>query len=139
VAQWVLPAIGYILALGTMGITSKIAVQRVGWQELVLWTAGVYVVVATALVASGQIKSVHWGYGSLMAVVSAGLAASGLILFFIVVKQTNVSRAVPFMAAYPLVTIILAYLVFSERLNLAQAAGAALVVAGVAVLASQSG
>jgi uncharacterized membrane protein len=139
VALWVLPAIGYILALGVMGITGKIAVQRVGWQELVLWTAGVYVVVATVLIASGQIRTVHWGYGTLMAVISAALAATGLILFFIVVKEANVSRAVPFMAAYPVVTIILAFLVFSERLNLAQAGGAALVVAGVVVLASQSG
>ena len=138
-ALWVLPAIGYILALGAMGITSKIAVQRVGWQEVVLWTAGVYVAVATVLIASGQIRTVHWGYGSLMAVISAALAATGLILFFIVVKDANVSRAVPFMASYPVVTIILAFLVFSERLNLAQAAGAGLVVAGVVVLASQSG
>jgi uncharacterized membrane protein len=138
-ALWVLPAIGYILALGVMGITSKIAVQRVGWQELVLWTAAVYVGVATFLIATGQIRTVHWGYGSLMAAVSGGLAASGLILFFIVVKEANVSRAVPFMASYPVVTIILAFLVLSERLTLVQAAGAGLVVAGLVVLSSQSG
>jgi transporter family protein len=138
-ALWVLPAIGYILALGAMGITSKIAVQRVGWQELVLWTAGVYVVVATFLIASGQIRAVHWDYGSLMALISGGLAASGLILFFIVVKEANVSRAVPFMASYPVVTVLLAILVLSERLTVAQAAGTALVVAGVVVLSSQGG
>jgi uncharacterized membrane protein len=74
-----------------------------------------------------------------MAAVSGGLAASGLILFFIVVKEANVSRAVPFMASYPVVTIILAFLVLSERLTLVQAAGAGLVVAGLVVLSSQSG
>jgi transporter family protein len=137
-ALWVLPALGYILALGAMGITSKIAVQRVGWQELVLWTAAVYFVVATFLIASGQIRAVHWGYGSLMAVFSGVLAATGLILFFIVVKEANVSRAVPFMASYPVVTIILAFFIFSEKLTLVQAAGAALVVAGLVVLSSQS-
>jgi transporter family protein len=73
-----------------------------------------------------------------MAVFSGVLAATGLILFFIVVKEANVSRAVPFMASYPVVTIILAFFVFSEKLTLVQAAGAALVVAGLVVLSSQS-
>ncbi len=105
---------------------------------MVFWTTAVYLTVSVILVATRQIRTIHLGYGSLMAVISGALAASGLILFFFVVRQANVSRAVPFMASYPVVTIALASLVFSERLTLVQALGVALVLAGLVILSSQS-
>jgi uncharacterized membrane protein len=73
-----------------------------------------------------------------MAAASGALAAAGLILFFIVVRQADLSRAVPYMASYPIVTIVLAFLLFSERLSIGQGAGIVLVLAGLFVLAVQS-
>ncbi len=137
-ANWIIPATGYILALGLMGVTSKFAVQRIGWQELVVWTAAVYLIVAVFLLATGQVGKVHFEFASVMAAVSGALAAAGLILFFIVVRQADLSRAVPYMASYPIVTIVLAFLLFSERLTIGQGAGIVLVLAGLFVLAMQS-
>ncbi len=137
-AHWIIPATGYVLALGLMGITSKFAVQRIGWPELVVWTAGAYVLVAVFLVATGQVAKVHFDFASVMAAVSGILAAAGLILFFIVVREADLSRAVPFMASYPIVTIVLAFLLFSERLTIGQGAGIVLVLAGLLVLAVKS-
>lgn len=137
-AHWIIPATGYVLALGVMGITSKFAVQRIGWPELVVWTAGAYVLAAVFLLASGQVAKVHFDFSSVMAAFSGILAATGLILFFIVVREADLSRAVPYMASYPIVTIVLAFLLYSERLTLEQGAGIVLVLAGLFVLAVKS-
>ena len=137
-ASWIIPATGYVVALGLMGVTSKFAVQRIGWPELVVWTAAVYVIVAVFLLATGRVGNVHFEFASVMAAASGTLAATGLILFFIVVRQADLSRAVPFMASYPIVTIVVAFLLFSERLTIGQGAGIVLVLAGLFVLAIQS-
>lgn len=137
-ANWIIPATGYVLALGLMGVTSKFAVQRIGWPELVVWTAAVYVFVAAFLLATGAVGRIHFEFASAMAAASGALAATGLILFFIVVRQADLSRAVPYMASYPIVTIVLAFLLFSERLTIGQGAGILLVLSGLFVLAMQS-
>jgi transporter family protein len=137
-ANWIIPATGYVLVTGLIGITSKFAVQRIGWPELVVWTAGAYVLAAVFLLATGQVTKVHFDVASAMAAVSGILAAASLILFFIVVREADLSRAVPFMASYPVVTIVLAFLLFSERLTMWQGAGIVLVLAGVFVLATKS-
>jgi uncharacterized membrane protein len=125
--NWIIPASGYVFALGLMGVTSKLAVQRIGWPELVVWTAAVYLTVAVFLLATGQVGKVHFEFASVMAVLSGALAAAGLILFFIVVRQADLSGAVPYMASCLIVTIVLAFLLFTERLSIGQGAGIVLV------------
>ena len=137
-AHWIIPASGYVLALGLIGITSKFAVQRIGWPELVIWTAGAYALFAIFLLATGQVTRIHLDFAGAMAAASGILAASGLVLFFIVVREADLSRAVPFMASYPIVTIVLAFVIFSERLSMGQGAGIVLVLAGLFVLAMHS-
>jgi transporter family protein len=138
-ANWIIPATGYVLVTGLVGITSKFAVQRIGWPELVVWTAGAYILAAALLLVTGQVAKVHFDLAGAMAAASGILAAISLILFFIVVRDADLSRAVPFMASYPVVTIVLAFLLFSEKLTIGRGAGIVLVLAGVFVLATKSG
>lgn len=69
---------------------------------------------------------------------SGGLAAAGLIHFFIVVRRADLNRAAPYMASYPIVTIVLAFLLLSERPSIGQGAGIVVVLTGIFVLAMQT-
>jgi len=137
--HWIVPASGYVVALGLIGITTKVAMQHVGWQEIVVWTAAAYFVAVVVLFATGQMRTLHFDQSGAWAALSGGLAAGGLICFCIVVRQADLGRAIPYMASYPIVTVVLAALVLSERISLLEGVGIGLVMSGLLVLVSQNG
>ena len=49
-AGWIPPTIGYILLLGTAGVTAKLALRTITWEQLVLWVPVAYIVVSFGLV-----------------------------------------------------------------------------------------
>jgi uncharacterized membrane protein YfcA len=56
VTNWLLPALGFVLATGLVGVTSKLALRSVDWPELVLWTTGAYLIASAALLLSGAVR-----------------------------------------------------------------------------------
>jgi transporter family protein len=58
----------------------------------------------------------------------------GQYFYYKAVKVWEASRVVPIVGAYPLVSFIIAVLFLSEKITLVKSIGAALVVAGVALL-----
>jgi drug/metabolite transporter (DMT)-like permease len=127
---WLIPALGYILVNGTLGVSTKLALRHNTWPELLLWAAVVYAVVAFVLYfASGA--RFHGGFSSGMAVVSGVLAASGLILYYIGVRGADVTRVVPIMSIYPVVTLLLGALILSEPIKPGTIVGVALILGGL--------
>ena len=54
-AGWIAPAIAYVVLLGAGGVTAKLALRTITWQQLVLWVPIAYLVVsARALVLRGH-------------------------------------------------------------------------------------
>ncbi len=51
---WLAPTLYYVVAVGALGITSKLALRTLAWQDLILWSGIGYVIVASGLVLSGQ-------------------------------------------------------------------------------------
>jgi transporter family protein len=70
------------------------------------------------------------GYGAL----SGALAAGALITLFLALDAGDVSRVVPITSAYPVVTVLLAALLLSERVTAGRVGATLLVVAGVILL-----
>jgi transporter family protein len=131
--SWLVPAIGYVLALGALGITSKLALETLSWQQLLPWTLLAYGVAVAVLLAIGQ-TDVQWHPGSGWAVATAALAVGSLILLFVALGLGEASKVVPVTAAYPAATVVLAALFLGENISLARVAGMLMVIVGVVVL-----
>lgn len=130
---WLLPSLAYIALLGGLGVTTKLALRHVTWQEIIVWTAIVYAVIAIGLLALGQAKVVV-GPGTAAAIGSGVLAATALLMFFIALRTGEASRVVPLTSAYPIVTLALSVLVLAEAVTVLRAVGTLAVVVGVVLL-----
>ena len=131
-AGWVVPALLYIVLLGASGVTTKLALRTISWEQMVLWVPVVYVTVCIVLLATGT--RFPLGVGGGWALATAVCVAAALILFFIALTHGEAATVVPVTSAYPVVTLIGAALFLSEKITLVRGFGTALVVAGVVLL-----
>jgi transporter family protein len=134
---WLPPTVYYVVAVGALGVTSKLALRTLAWQDLILWSGIGYVAVSTVLLASGQ-TSLRFHAGSGWAAFSAALAITSLVALYVALNSGKAGVVVPVTAAYPVVTLLLAAAVLAEALTVARVAGVALVVGGVVVLTTAS-
>ncbi len=130
---WLLPTLGYILAVGALGVTGKLALRTLSWPDLILWTGVGYIVVATVLLAMGRTEvrlAEGWGWAAL----SGALAITGLVMLYLALGTGKASTVAAVTAAYPVVTLLLAAAFLSEAVTVGRAVGVGLVVVGVVVL-----
>jgi len=131
---WLIPTLGYVAVLGIWGLTGKLALRTLSWQDVLLITAVAYAVVAVGLVALGQ-ASFHTGdTNNWWAIASAACVISALIFIYIALGTGEVSKVIPISAAYPAVAMLLAAIFLSEGLTPGKVAGALVVVGGVVLL-----
>ncbi len=134
---WLLPTLGFVVTLGAVGVTSKLALRTLVWQDLIVWTTVVYVVVAAYLLVSGQ-GSFGSGRDVWWALLTAVLAIISLIMLYLALGKAPASKVIPVSAAYPAFTLLLAALVLSEDISLVKVVGLALVIGGVVLITSSS-
>ena len=48
-AGWLLPTLAYVAMIGVAGITTKVALRTIEWQQLVYWVPLAYVVLIVPL------------------------------------------------------------------------------------------
>ncbi len=131
-AGWVVPTLVYIVLLGASGVTTKLALRTISWEQMVLWVPIVYVAVAVVLAATGTRFALGAGGG--WALATALCVAAALILFFIALTHGDTATVVPITSAYPVVTLVGSALFLSEKITLVRGVGTGLVVAGVVLL-----
>ena len=132
-AGWVLPTLGYVVALGFAGVTIKLALETIDWRQLVLWVPIAYAVFAVGFVVFSGSR-LPFGTGGGWAALTAVLAAGALILFFYALTKGPASTVVPVSSAYPVVTVLASAAFLAEKLTAGRLVGTALVVAGLVVL-----
>jgi bacterial/archaeal transporter family protein len=130
---WLLPTLGYVVILGAGGVTAKLALRTITWEQLVLWVPVAYIFFSI-LLAVFRGATFPLGVGGGWAAVTAFAASSALILFFYALTKGPASQVTPVTSAYPVVTVALSALFLSERIPLIRGVGTALVVAGVVLL-----
>lgn len=130
---WLLPTLGYVAVLGIWGVTGKLALRSLSWQDVLLITAVVYVVVATGLVLLGQ-ASFHADSNNWWALASAACVVSALIFIYIALGSGEVSKVIPVSAAYPALAMALSAVFLSESLTAGKVVGALVVVGGVVLI-----
>jgi uncharacterized membrane protein len=132
-AGWLPPTIAYILILGAGGVTAKLALRTISWQQLVLWVPVAYIVFSALLVIFKGAR-LPLGVGAGWAAVTGFAAAAALILFLYALTKAPASQVTPATSAYPVVTVIGSALFLSEKITLMRGLGTALVIAGVVLL-----
>jgi bacterial/archaeal transporter family protein len=134
-AEWLLPALGFVVANGLLGIATKLALRDVSFGDVVASTCAVYAALGVVVLATRS-GTVAGGTGGMYAALTGACAAGGLVFSVLALRTGQASQAVPVMAAYPLVTVAVAVAVLSERVSLGQAIGIGLIVVGLVVLAT---
>lgn len=131
--SWLVPSLVYMVLVGVLGITTKLALEDLRWPELVLWTAVAYAVIAFGLVAVGG-ERLQLRRGAGWGAISGAFAATALIMLFLALSSGDVSRVIPITSSYPAVTLVLAAVVLGERVTPRRTAATALVIVGVILL-----
>jgi uncharacterized membrane protein len=132
-ASWILPTVGYIVLLGAGGVTAKLALRTITWQQLVLWVPVAYLIFAAAFIVF-QGARLPFGAGGAWAALTAACASGALVLLFVALTKGEVGTVVPVTSAYPVVTLVGSALFLSEKVTVGRGVGTALVVAGVVLL-----
>jgi drug/metabolite transporter (DMT)-like permease len=134
-------ALGAALAYTAYILTSETVLARaepLGLAALVCTGASVSLIVAGA--GSGRLAfdfdAIGWLWLAAIAAVSTVLA---IVLFFAGLRRVGPSRASIISTVEPLVTVALAFVVFSEQLSAVQLLGGALVLASVVLLQTLGG
>lgn len=130
---WLPATIGYVIAIGALGITAKLALQRGAWPALVVWAAVAYAVAAIVLVLFGKV-TIRADVSSLLGFVAGAMAVVGLIFLYVALDRGPVGKVVPLTSVYPALTVLLAVAFLGERVTLTQLLGLGAVVLGVVLI-----
>ena len=130
---WIPPTLAYVLLLGAAGVTAKLALRTITWQQMVLWVPILYVAYSVILVTVSGTRF-PLGAGGAWAAVTALCASSALLLFLYALTKGPASQVTPASSAYPIVTVVGSALFLSEKITLVRGIGTALVVVGVVLL-----
>jgi bacterial/archaeal transporter family protein len=132
-SRWLPPSLAYVVIAGMLGVTTKLALDDLSWEEVLLWTTVVYAVIALALMLGIRarlrlVRGAGWG------VASGALAATALVMLFLAIGAGEVSQVVPITSSYPVITLLLAVAALGETVTAARAGATLLIVSGVVLL-----
>lgn len=128
-AKWLVPTLVYVVTLGAVGVTSKLALRHLHWEDLILWSGAGYLIVVAVLVGRGYARPSR-SPGTAWAVMTGIVAVGGLVSLYVALGTGEVGIVIPISAAYPAVTLILSAGFLGERLSVARVIGIALVIGG---------
>jgi drug/metabolite transporter (DMT)-like permease len=137
---WLVYALVAATCWGIWGVLSKGPSRELsGWMTQTLFT---FALIPSAIVAgcSKQVRvgtdkprGLFWGF------VSGLLAAAGNIAFYLALeKGADTAIAIPLTNVYPLVTLVIAWFWFKERLNAVQALGIVIAVGAIVLLSGEA-
>ncbi len=137
---WLVYALVAATCWGIWGVLSKGPSRELsGWMTQILFTVAL---IPSAILAacskqvrtgSNKPRGLFWGF------VSGLLAAAGNIAFYLALeKGAETAIAIPLTNVYPLVTLVIAWFWFKERLNGIQALGILISVAAIVLLSGEA-
>lgn len=137
---WLFYAVVAATCWGIWGVLAKGPSRELsGWMTQLLFT----VALVPSVIFAGLSKNVRTGtnkpLGLFWGFVSGLIAAVGNICFYLALESgAETAIAVPLTNVYPLVTIVIAYFGFNERLNLVQGTGILLAVGAIILLSGEA-
>jgi uncharacterized membrane protein len=120
-AGWLLPTIAYVVLIGAAGITTKLALRSLEWQQMVYWLPIAYVAFCAVLwlVYKKPVTLEAGGWAGLTALAMA----AGLIVLFYALSKGDASAVVPASSAYPVIALIGSALFLAESITVPKVLG----------------
>jgi len=131
---WLAPTMVFTCALGVIGVTSRLALETLDWYDLVVWAALFYTTAAVCVFVHGRSRGERFVRPDGWAVTAGTLAVLSLAALYVALGNGEASIVIPVSSAFPIVTLLLAWLLLGERLTVRRSLGTAVVVAGVVVI-----
>jgi transporter family protein len=134
--QWLPPAIFALLSFGLWGFFTKLAIVYIDSKSaLVFQTAGVLIIgLITLSFLNFKPQADLKGLGfSILTGLTYGI---GCLFYFIAADKGKIATVVTLTALYPLVTIILSYLLLKEGVSLKQCVGIVLAIVAIYFMAT---
>jgi transporter family protein len=125
-----------IVAWGTWGVFSKLAIERID-QQVLVWGSLITIpaIFLVYLIASGQLVPLKMDAPGMTFAVLGGVgAALGAVCFYLLLARERASLTVPMTSLYPAVTVILSVLFLKEHLSGTHVLGILFALAAVALL-----
>jgi transporter family protein len=125
-----------IVAWGTWGVFSKLAIERID-QQVMVWGSLIVVpaIILIYLGASGHLVPLRMhGSGITYAALGGVGAGLGTVCFYLLLARQRASLAVPLTSLYPALTVLLSVLFLKEQLNGLHVLGILFALAAVALL-----
>ena len=122
-ADWFNFSLIVLFLWGLWGFFSKIATYYVSPASVFLYgSVGALLVCIFSVISLGFRFEAH-PIGIVLGTLTGVFGAAGVIFFFFAMKEGNATVIVTMTALYPLVTLLLSYLILSEQITLKQTVG----------------
>ncbi len=133
---WILPALGVICAWGLWGFLPKLTTQYLGPRSVMVYEVLGAICVALIVLYSMKFRlEVHWR-GASLAVMAGAMGLIGALCYVVAMARGPVALIVTFTALYPILSIVLAWLILGETISLRQGMGVVLGLIAMVLIAT---
>lgn len=132
---WVLPAAGALVLWGCWGLFQKLTTMDMPTKNVYLIGVLSAVMAGLVMMATGGTPDGFTTRGIVYALLACAASAVAALLFLVAVGKGSPSLVITFTALYPLVTILLSYLVLRESISGRQGMGIVLALLSMVLLA----
>ena len=133
---WILPALGVILAWGLWGFLPKLTTQYLRPRSVLVYEVFGAICVALIVLYSMNFRlEVNWR-GASLAVMAGAMGIVGALCYVLAMARGPVALIVTFTALYPILSIVLAWLMLGETISLRQGMGIVLGLIAMVLIAT---
>lgn len=133
--SWFIPAVMALILWGVWGILQKLATNHMPPRNVYLVSALGAIAVVLVMMSTSKFPLQMSVDGTLYAVIAGICSALGGLLFLHAVSRGEASVVITFTALYPVVSIILSFVLFREEITLKQGIGIVMALFSMVLLA----
>lgn len=135
--RWFLLVLVTLLVWGIWGVVTRIASASLGWRDTTAVAAIGHMIVALLFILTSRAdivpKTTVWG----LALLAGSLGFLGAMTFYMALSLNPSSIVVVATSLYPLVTLVIAFLVLGETISVRQAVGVVLALAALVLISGE--
>lgn len=129
--NWLVPTIITLFLYGLWGWLPKLATNYLDAKSAWFWEVIGFLVASVLIFIFLGLKPVYHSKGALFAGLTGAAGALGTFFFFIAMSKHKASTVTTITALYPVVAIVLSFLILREAISIKQGVGILLAIASI--------
>lgn len=134
--NWFPAAVLALFSFGLWGFFTKLAVNHIDSKSALIYQTLGVAIVGLIMLSSVNFKPTSNPKGLMYALLTGGAYGIGCLFYFIAASKGKIITVVTLTALYPLITILLAYLLLKEIVNIKQGIGIILAFVAIVLMSS---